>query len=324
MWKVTGVCIALLYASGCAQPPKDPRTEQEVRIPSPPPATSRIPAFRGAGAYEYLKAQTAFGPRNPNSPGHAACLSYLVSTLKGFADQVRLQEFAQAGYDGEKLHLTNIIASYKPDARARILLCAHWDSRPRAEYDENHSRRNEPIPGANDGASGVGVLLELARLLKETPPSVGVDLVLFDGEDYGKDGDHALYLIGSRYFARNKAVDYLPRFGILLDMVGDTYLDLPKEANSLKFAPDIVSLVWNTAHELGISQFLNEQGEEILDDHIPLNEAGIKTIDIIDFNYPDDTNRYWHTHQDTPEHCSPESLEAVGTVITHVVYRQTL
>jgi len=105
--------------------------------------------------------------------------------------------------------------------------------------------------------------------------------------------------------------------------VGDTFLDIPKEANSVKFAPDIVSLVWNTARELGISQFLDEKGEEILDDHIPLNEAGIKTIDIIDFNYPDDSNRYWHTHQDTPEHCSPESLGAVGTVVTHVVYRQT-
>jgi hypothetical protein len=324
MWKVTGVCIALLCTAGCAQPPKDPSSEQEVGIPSPTPATSRIPAFSGTRAYEYLKAQTAFGPRSPNSPGHAACLSYLVSTLKGFADQVRLQEFVQEGYDGEKLRLTNIVASYKPDAPARLLLCAHWDSRPRAEYDENRSRRNEPIHGANDGASGVGVLLELARLLKETPPSVGVDLVLFDGEDYGKNGDHALYLIGSRYFARNKPVDYLPRFGILLDMVGDAFLDLPKEANSVKFAPDIVSMVWNTARELGISQFLEEKGEEILDDHIPLNEAGIKTIDIIDFNYPDDTNRYWHTHQDTPEHCSPESLGAVGTVITHVVYRQTL
>lgn len=289
----------------------------------PPPVTTLIPKFSGTNAFEYLKVQTAFGPRNPNSPGHAACLTYLVSTLKGFADQVRLQEFVQAGYDGEKLRLTNIVASYKPDAPARLLLCAHWDSRPRAEHDENLSRRNEPISGANDGASGVGVLLELARLLKETPPAIGVDLVLFDGEDYGKDGDHALYLIGSRYFARNKPVDYLPRFGILLDMVGDTYLDLPKEANSMKFAPDIVSLVWNTARELGISQFLEEKGEEILDDHVPLNEAGIKTIDIIDFNYPDDTNRYWHTHQDTPGHCSPESLGAVGTVITHVVYRQT-
>ena len=323
MWKVTGVWIALLCAAGCAQPPKDPGTQQEVRIPSPPPAAASIPQFSGNGAFEYLKAQTAFGPRNPNSPGHAACLGYLVSTLKGFADQVRLQEFTHQGYDGEKLRLTNIVASYKPEARERLLLCAHWDSRPRAEYDENQSRRNEPIPGANDGASGVGVLLELARLLKQTPPAIGVDIVLFDGEDYGKDGDHALYLIGSRYFARNKPADYLPRFGILLDMVGDTYLDLPKEANSVKFAPDIVSLVWNTAHELGISQFLEQKGEEILDDHIPLNEAGIKTIDIIDFNYPDDTNRYWHTHQDTPEHCSPESLGAVGTVVTHVVYRQT-
>jgi Zn-dependent M28 family amino/carboxypeptidase len=233
---------------------------------------------------------------------------------------VRLQEFVHIGYGGERLALTNVIASFHPQATARVLLCAHWDTRPRAEHDEDKSRRNEPILGANDGASGVAVLLEIATLLRSSPPAIGVDIVLFDGEDYGMETDHQRYLLGSRYFASQRAADYVPRFGILLDMVGDKFLDLPKEGSSIRYAPDVVTLVWNTAASLGIRQFTNEEGEEVLDDHIPLNEAGIRTIDIIDFNYPDQTNRFWHTHQDIPENCSAESLEAVGTVITQVVY----
>jgi hypothetical protein len=151
---------------------------------------------------------------------------------------------------------------------------------------------------------------------------VGVDLVLVDGEDYGREGDYSNYLLGARYFAGNKAPDYAPRFGILLDMIGDKFLEIPRERHSVQYAPDIVDLVWNKAKELGYPQFIDEPGEEILDDHIPLNEAGIKTIDLIDFDYPDQTNRYWHSHQDTPEHCSAESLEAVGTVLTHIIYSQ--
>lgn len=200
--------------------------------------------------------------------------------------------------------------------------CAHWDTRPRAERDEDPKKRDLPILGANDAASGAAVLLELASLMHATPPQIGVDIVLLDGEDYGKESDHNLYLLGSRHFARTKPADYLPRFGILLDMVGDAQLELPREMNSFRYAPDIVAMVWGTARELGITQFVDENGDEILDDHVPLNEAGIKTIDIIDFNYPDQTHRYWHTHEDTPEHCSAESLGAVGTVLTHVVYRQ--
>jgi Zn-dependent M28 family amino/carboxypeptidase len=235
---------------------------------------------------------------------------------------VRLQNFAHVGYGGERLDLTNIVASFNPSASTRLLLCAHWDTRPRAEHDENKSRRKEPMLGANDGASGVAVLLEIAGLLHQTPPPVGIDIALFDGEDYGREGDPDSYLLGARYFASTKPRDYVPRFGILLDMVGDRMLELPKEQNSVRLAPDVVDLVWETARQLGVSQFVPDRGEEILDDHIPLNDAGIKTIDIIDFDYPDQTNRYWHTHQDTIEHCSAESLGAVGTVLTHVIYSQ--
>jgi glutaminyl-peptide cyclotransferase len=280
-----------------------------------------IPTFHGNDAFAYLEKQTEFGARNPNSAGHEACLGFLADTLRRSADQVRLQHFTHTGYD-EELWLTNVIASFRPELQNRILLCAHWDTRPRADRDENPMRRNQPILGANDGASGVAVLLHLARLMKALPPPIGVDLVLFDGEDYGFEGDPSNYLLGSRFFASEKSADYQPRFGILLDMVGDKSLELPQEQNSIQLAPDIVELVWGKARELGIRQFSSRTGEAIIDDHLPLNDAGVRTIDIIDLNYPDHTNRFWHTHNDIPQNCSPESLEAVGRVLVHVIYTQ--
>lgn len=320
MWKTLPV-LFLISLAACSRPGTDQRTTPPSTMTTQP-APRAIPAFNGDRAYAYLLKQTSFGPRNPNSAGHETCKNYFIATLRGLADDVTLQEFTVDGYDREKLRLTNIIASFRPHDPDRILLLAHWDTRPRAERDQDPKKRNLPILGANDAASGVAVLLELASLLKATPPAIGVDILLVDGEDYGKESDHARYLLGSRHFANTRPPNYLPRFGILLDMVGDAQLELPREMNSFTYAPDIVSLVWGTARELGYAQFVDENGEEILDDHVPLNEAGIKTIDIIDFNYPDQTHRYWHTHEDTPEHCSAESLGAVGTVITHVVYRQ--
>ena len=295
----------------------------QTDMPQPHTETTKpvaIPAFDGARAFSHLTAQTAFGPRTPNSQAARECLGYLNEKLQTTADTVVLQEFTHAGYDGVQLRLTNVFASFRGTGSDRILLIAHWDSRPRAEQDEHKERRNEGIPGANDGASGVAVLLEIASLLKSSPPPVGVDILLTDGEDYGLEGDLDNYFLGARHFVRTKPVNYVPRFGILLDMVGDTYLEIPKEYYSVQFAPDIVDLVWKKAHELGFPQFVDEPGDPVSDDHLPFNEAGIKTIDLIDFNYPDPTNRFWHTHQDTPDKCSPESLNAVGTVLVNVVY----
>ena len=310
------LCLSL---TGCGTDSPKPETPQ----PSPPAEKQMIsiPEFSGTRAFEYLLKQTQFGPRNPNSPGHAACLIWLEQTMRQFADEVEVQRFKTQGYN-ETLSLANVIGRFNPQATGRILLAAHWDTRPRAEHDEDRSRRNDPILGANDGASGVAVLLEIASLMKSQPPEIGVDIILFDGEDYGFEGDLSKYFLGSRHFADTKPVDYNPRFGILLDMVGDTYLEIPKEINSLKYAPDILNIVWAKAKKLGYTQFLDEPGEEINDDHLQLNMVGIKTINIIDFNYPDPSHRYWHTHQDVPENCSPASLEAVGTVVTHVVYTQ--
>ena len=210
---------ALLGSCGQRSPEQKelaPRTEVQP--------TQSVPVFSGEQAYRYLCQQTDFGPRNPNSPGHSACLRFLALTLGAAADEIRLQEFTHEGYDRESLPLTNVVAAFLPSMKERILLCAHWDTRPRADQDENRKRRNEPILGANDGASGVAVLLEIARMLKVARPSIGVDIVLFDGEDYGREGDHERYLLGSRYFAKTKEASYNPRFGILLDMIGDKFL----------------------------------------------------------------------------------------------------
>jgi len=314
------LALALLMAlfHGCTRKDAAPRGTEKAAVARP----VAIPSFDPARAFQFLHAQTSFGPRHPNSVGHERCLEYLEGTLSDLCDTVVLQPFTHPGY-GETLRLTNVIARFRAELPARILLCAHWDTRPRADRDSSRARREEPILGANDGASGVAVLLELATLMKAAPPPVGVDIVLFDGEDYGLEGDTDNYLLGSRHFVRMKPADYVVRFGILLDMVGDAALELPREQFSDRYARDIVDLVWQHAAALGVGEFLDAPGHDVLDDHVILNQAGIRTIDIIDFDYPDPTNRYWHTHQDTPDKCSPQSLGAVGRVLTQVLYTQT-
>jgi len=307
-----------MLAGGCGKDnPRQEPVEKQVQAAKP-----SVPSFDGKRAFQYLVAQTDFGPRTPGSAAHTNCLAYLKSEMEKHAYAVNIQNFTHPAYKGGTLQLSNIIASFNPEAKTRILLLAHWDSRPRADQDPDPKKRSEPVPGANDGASGVAVLLEIARNLKAQPPACGVDILLDDGEDYGMEGENSNYLLGTKYFAKNLPPGFRPAYGILLDMIGDRQLEIPKERYSLRYAPDIVELVWSTARELGTFAFSNEIQGEVIDDHLPLNEAGIKTIDLIDFNYPDATNRYWHTTQDTPDKCSPESLESVGSVLLHVIYAQ--
>ncbi|MEE9225467.1 MAG: M28 family peptidase [Bacteroidota bacterium] len=293
-----------------------------VGINPPPEAQqqSSVPDFDGEQAFRFLLAQTNFGPRNPSSVGHHRCLDYLAIELQSYAEAVDLQRFAHIGYDGERYDMTNILSSFNLQATDRIMLAAHWDTRPMADQEKDPEKRKQPILGANDGASGVAVVLEIARQMKLHPPPIGVDIILFDGEDFGKEGDLAYFSLGARYFAKNMPAGFNPRFGVLLDMVGDKQLELLQEENSLRFAADVVRKVWSLARELGFTQFSLERRDEIFDDHIPLNQAGIRTINIIDFDYPDESNRHWHTLEDTPDKCSPESLEAVGTVLMHLIY----
>jgi glutaminyl-peptide cyclotransferase len=308
----------LIFFFGCkSEAPKLP-----VHLIEKPSTQSAIQEFDGQRAYEILKDQVSFGPRVPNTYAHQQCLNFLEMELKKYADEVKLQNFTDIAYENQTLKLTNIIASFRPKTEKRILLCAHWDSNPWASQDSALKNRNKPIPGANDGASGVAVLLEIARILKSTPPLIGVDIVLFDGEDFAHSSDINAFLRGSKYFAKHIETPFIPVYGILLDMIGDKQLEIPKEGYSMKYAPDIVEKVWSVAKDLNMSQFVDETQSEIIDDHLPLNQAGIKTIDLIDFNYPDATNKYWHTLQDTPDKCSPESLEAVGKVLLHLIYNE--
>lgn len=284
------------------------------------------PDFDDDLAYEYILKQLSFGPRNPNSSGHKLAKEFLFNELKKFADTVYHQNFNYPGYDREILNCSNIIASFNPQEKIRILLCAHWDTRPRSDEDKNPANQNRPIPGANDGASGVAVLLSLAKILSEQKPDFGIDIILFDAEDYGKKNDLMNYSLGSKYFIQNKPEYINPQFGILLDMVGDREAIFKKEPNSYQFAPDVVELVWKLAGELNLKTFSNEFSNPIYDDHIPLGEMGIKIINIIDADLigADSSNprrNYWHTQNDTIENISKETLNEVGKLLTHLIYR---
>jgi glutaminyl-peptide cyclotransferase len=278
-------------------------------------AQTVIPVFNQTRAFNYLEKQCAFGPRYPGSEGHQKCLAYFLDELEKYADSVIQQPFPFFDPKSYQLYrLTNIIASFGNHSK-RILLCAHWDTRPWADNDPNPQNRDRPILGANDGASGVAVLLEIAHVLKTNPPSIGVDIVLFDGEDSGIQGQTETWCQGSRFFGQSKCLVHLPMYGILLDFVGDKDLHFPVEINSHRFAPEIVDLVWGKAFELGLPAFDRSLGYEMIDDHLELLKVGIPAVDIIDFDYP-----YYHTLEDTEDKCSPESLGIVGTLLLHLIY----
>jgi hypothetical protein len=277
-----------------------------------------VPAFDSTRAYRYLKEQCALGPRNPGSEGHKRAIAYFREHFRSLGIPAALQDFTHRDHaDGRILQMTNILATVKgKDPRhPGIVLCAHWDTRPRADMESDPRHMERPIIGANDGASGVAVLMEVANLLKQRQPAVTVHIVLFDGEDYGKSGSLDEYFLGARHFSTNLPSPR-PEYAILLDMVGDRDLALPMERNSLARAPDLVRKVWSRAKSLGLSEFQGSPGEVVYDDHIPLLDQGLPAIDIIDFTYP-----YWHTMADTPDKCSARSLGVVGRLMASIVYK---
>ena len=280
-----------------------------------------VPNFDKGNAFRYLVEQCEFGPRNPGSNGYKQCLDYLQKTLSGFADTILLQPFVLDDLVNEKSYdLTNIIARFKVDAPQQLLIGAHWDTRPWADEDQDTAKRNDPIIGANDGASGVAVILELARILNASPPPIGITLVLFDGEDMGRSGTPKSYAQGSLAFAKDLPIEK-PDEAIILDMIGDAELHIPIERNSYRQNRQLVKKLWSMAEELSLDAFESRIVYTLYDDHVPLwEEARIPAIDIIDFNYPNSYANYWHTTQDLPENCSAESLGQVGTLLVHYIY----
>ena len=279
-------------------------------------AGAEVPKFDSQKAFSFLLKQCEIGPRNPGSEGHRQGREYLQVTLAQYADSVRTQPFPlRFGSPEQTEEAYNIIARFQPGKKERILLCAHWDTRPWADEDPDPKNHDTPVLGANDGASGVAVLLEVARLLHKHTPPVGVDIVLFDGEDAGTSGRMNSWAQGAQYFARTLAPRDRPVLGVLIDMIGDADLVINKEANSLSAARPVVEKVWKIAQELGCTAFKPTLGSSIMDDHIPLLQAGIPCIDLIDLDYP-----YWHTVSDTPDKCSAASLDQVGRVLVHLIY----
>ena len=293
---LAAVFLASLQGGGCAE-----------RAPG---------AFDGESAYALLREQCDLGPRYPGSPGHAAVRRFIVGKLESFGARVTEQPFEAILSTGDTLRLVNIIGAYRPEARKRILLGAHYDTRPRADRDPVPADRAKPILGANDGASGVAVLLELARLLGAAEPGVGVDLVFFDGEDYGEEGRTSDYLLGSRRYVKSLG-GRPPAAVIVVDMVGERGARIPIEGFSAAASPALCARIYGIARALGSPAFAQAPGPSIIDDHLPFIQAGIPAIDLIDFEYP-----HWHTLADTPDKCSGESLAAVGSVLVRYLWEE--
>lgn len=294
----------------------------------------QVPQFNADSAYAYVKAQVDFGPRVPNSKEHTACADYLIAKLKQFGATVTEQRCDLSGYDGTLLKSVNIIGSYKPDSHKRIVLFSHWDSRPWADEDPDKANWHKPILAANDGASGVGVLLEIARLIQKQMPEMGIDIVFLDAEDYGTptfykgQSDEKSWALGAQYWAANPHADnYTARFGILLDMVGGKGATFYKEQYSEQYASSINKKVWKAAAALGYdTYFINQKGEGVTDDHTFINQtAHIPTIDIIPNDVNCQTSSFgptWHTMADNMSNIDKGTLKAVGQTVMQVIYNE--
>ena len=290
------------------------------------------PAFSSDSAYQYIADQVAFGPRVPNTPAHKACGDYLAKQLERFGAKVYNQSADLIAYDGTILKARNIVGVYNPENKKRVLLCAHWDSRPYADQDKEQ-HRHTAIDGANDGASGVGVLLEIARQLQRQSATLGIDLVFFDAEDYGApdffDGLHRAeyWCLGSQYWGRiPHTANYKARFGILLDMVGGKNATFFYEGYSSRTAGKAMKKIWKAAERLGYSRyFIAQEGGEVTDDHVFVNRfRQIPCVDIIDYDPHSDTgfNPTWHTLDDNMEHIDKATLQAVGQTLLEVIYNE--
>lgn len=318
------VIAALVLILASCSAPKQKKEDQSLEIITAPVIPS--PSFNPDSAFKFTSEQVAFGPRIPGTPAHKKCAAYLVQKLESFDWNVQVQKGVVQTYDKKKFELANIIAQYQPSRPVRYLLCAHWDTRPFADRDTLNP--DKPFDGANDGASSTAVLLEIARQISMHHPDIGVDIILFDIEDYGdKSGKVSdSWCLGSQYWSKNPhQPGYFARFGILLDMVGARNAVFPKEGTSLRYAPAIVNKVWTIAREKGFSRYFIESSiQETIDDHLYVNQlANIPCIDIV--HYDVNTMDYMpchHRHCDNMDIIDPETLFAVGQVVLEVLYSE--
>ena len=306
--------------SGTPQAPQNRSAENVV-----------APEFNEDSAYAYVAQQVAFGPRVPNTETHEACAAWLARELARHGAQVTVQEGRARAFDGTILNMKNIVGSFHPESRDRVLLFAHWDTRPFADKDS--LRQREPIDGANDGASGVGVLLEIARQLGQIPADIGVDIAFFDAEDYGRpewlpssQNGYKDWCLGSQFWAANPhRPGYRARFGILLDMVGARDAVFHQEGTSLRLAPHVVRKVWKRASDLGFGgRFSSRSTPQTIDDNLFVSElAGIPSANIVDYRVnvrPMGYGPFHHTHADNMDIIDRQTLDEVGTTVLSVVY----
>lgn len=322
--------VALLAIVSCKESSRKPEVEHEKVVTR---EILDVPDFNADTAYKFIEQQVAFGPRVPGSRVSIECANYLYRVLRQYGAEVVMQEATARAFNGKLLPVKNIIGSWQPENPKRILLCAHWDSRPYADWDTDESNRNKPIDGANDGGSGVGVLLEIARHLSQEQPHLGIDIILFDAEDYGEPQgvqssikEHN-WALGSQYWSKNPhKSNYSARFGILLDMVGAEDATFYMEGHSMYFASNIVKKVWDTAHRIGHSKyFIFQEANPITDDHYYINQnLNIPAINIIHQDKSSNTGffKYWHTIDDTVDKIDKETLKAVGQTVLAVIYNE--
>jgi hypothetical protein len=315
----------LLFACKSGKKPEQPESGETIEEISAAP-------FSADSAYVFIAKQASFGPRVPNTAEHRKCGLWLENTLKRFTTDVTVQSFKTTAYNGTSLDLKNIIASFNPQATSRVLLCAHWDSRPYADYDPDLSKHRTPIDGVNDGASGVGILLEAARQFSSKVPVIGVDIILLDGEDYGAPNNEKSELeddwaLGAQNWSKNPhKPGYSAKYGILLDMVGAENATFTREGTSMYYAPDVMNKIWNIASRIGHSSyFVPENSNGITDDHLYINEIiKIPTIDIIHHDPSTESGffRHWHTTQDNIAVIDKNTLKAVGETVLTAIYNE--
>ncbi len=331
------IALVLLTAGAC----RTKQSQSESTKTTEQPATITAPVFNADSAYLYIEKQLAFGPRVPNTAAHIHTADYLAAKFKQFGCDVTVQSFVATTWDGKKINARNIIGSINPQAGKRVFISSHWDSRPIADSDSLPANRTKPVPAANDGASGVAVMLELARTIQQaaTKPNIGVDFICFDVEDLGDgekagkdfekesgDIDYVGFGLGSRYWSKNlHKPGYSAYYGVLLDMVGAKGATFPKEGYSMQMAPTVVNNIWQTASRLGYSQyFIDTPGGQITDDHVAPNYiAKIPTIDIIQLNTL--TGGFFvahHTLTDDMRYIDRSTLKAVGQTLLQVLYNE--